>query len=179
MIPTVPYSDQLFNWSANVRRSRYKRLAAAPQEAAHAASAIGFPIAGLAHRALQALRKPQLPLPERPWPRTQILSFCQPPKVSAEDGLRARGLSGASPRTSRTLRLCPRDSQRDQRHQQRAASSARGVLTNTTHGPTSNRERASGLRRHQSHRCHRGENVGRHAAKLPTAIQRQPGGKTS
>lgn len=173
------YSDQLSNWSVNVRRSRYQCLATTAEKAAHTASAIGFPIARLAHRALQTLWQCQLSLSKKPRPRPQILPLGQLSKVAAKDGLRARSLSREGTRISQALRRRPGDPQGDLRHQQRALASARNILTDSNNDSTSHRDRPTGIRRYQSGRSHHGENAKRLAAKPIPTSQRRPRRKTS
>ncbi len=175
----APYSDQLEDWSVNVRRYRYQCLATTAEEAAHTAPAIGFPFARLAHRALQTLWQCQLPLPERPGPRPQVLPLGQSSKVAAKDGLRARGLSGEGARISQALRRRPGDPQGGLRHQQRALAPARDILSEFHHDPASHRERPTGIRRCQSGGGHHGENAeGLAAGPTPTS-QRRARRKTS
>lgn len=175
----APYSDQLKNWSENVRRYRYECLATTAEKAAHTAPAIGFPIAGLAHRALQTLWQCQLSLPKRPGPRSQILPLGQLSKVAAKDGLRARGLPREGARISQALRRRPGDPQGDLRHQQRTPAPARSILTDFHHDPASHRERPTGIRRCQSGGGHHGENAKGLAAEPTPTSQRRPRRKTS
>lgn len=175
----APYSDQLENWSVNVRRHRYQCLATTAEEAARTAPAIGFHFARIAHRALQTLRQCQLSLPERSGARPQILPLGQLSKVAAKDGLRARGLSGEGARIYQALRRRPGDPQGDLRHQQRTLAPARNILAGFNHDPSSHRERPTGIRRCQSGGSHRGENAKGLAAGPTPASRPRPRRKTS
>ena len=156
---TIPYSDQLQNGSANARKSYPTRSTQSSKQAARSVARLARSVARFSHRALQTLWQPKLSLSKRPWSRAQILSFRQLSKVPAQDGLRARVLSAGDARSSRSLRFCSGDPQRDLRHQQRAIAPSRNFLTESFNEPNGNSKRITSRCRRSGIRNRSGANV--------------------
>jgi hypothetical protein len=120
-------SDQFLTWSANGRYS-VVHFTQTPRAIAQANAAIGDALAGLAHRALQALWQTWLQVRQRsrPWP--QVLPVGEFSGAPATNGLRAAGRLRRRHRTPGRLSPRPRDHRGDLRDQPRTIAPPRGAL---------------------------------------------------
>src|SRR6516162_1233335 len=121
-------SDQLYKWSDENRKRTCYQPEKAPRCAfAPATAAQGSP-ARLADRAVQALRQARVQVRRRsrPWP--QVLSFGEPLRLAATDGLCAPGISRPGCRIYRQLSPSPRNLGSDLRDQPRTPAPPRGAL---------------------------------------------------
>jgi hypothetical protein len=123
-------SDQLNTWSANARYS-FVRFASASHSVATANAGIGDAVARLAYRTIQALRQARLQVRRWPWPWPQVLPFCELPRPSPANGLRAASRTRRCRGTSGKLPSGPRDHRRDLRDQPRTVTAPRGALRRT------------------------------------------------
>jgi len=148
-------SDQYYNWSVQYAESIDVITAAATQGPAAQTAEPRTDPEGLAHRALQALRKARMQVRERVWPRAQILPLRKPNRPKAANGLRAAGILRPSGSVSGQLPACPGDHQRDLTDQSGAPPPEREVV-----------EARHGCRRHRS-----GHHVRRHPPDLHSGGQ--------
>jgi hypothetical protein len=120
-------SDQFLTWSANGRYS-VVHFTQTPRAIAQANAGIGDALAGLAYRALQALRQTWLQVRRRsrPWP--QVLPVGEFPGAPAANGLRAASRLRRRHRTPGELSPRPRDHRGDLRDQPRTIAPPRGAL---------------------------------------------------
>jgi len=121
-------SDQLYTWSdENRKRTCCQPEKAPPSAFAPATAAQGSP-ARLADRAVQALRQARVQVRRRsrPWP--QVLSFGEPLRLAATDGLCAAGISRPGCRIYRPLSPSPRNPGSDLRDQSRTPAPPGGAL---------------------------------------------------
>jgi len=136
-------SDQLYKWSDENRKRTCYQPEKAPRCAfAPATAAQGSP-ARLADRAVQALRQARVQVRRRSRPRPQVLSFGEPLRLAATDGLCAPGISRPGCRIYRQLSPSPRNHGSDLRDQPRTPAPPRGALKGrhgrTLHPPSSDR----------------------------------------
>jgi hypothetical protein len=123
-------SDQFRTWSDEYTEAVSERLTqTANCSCAPVASPSGDPTR-LPYRALQALR--QAGVQVRRWrrSRSQVLSVCEPPRLTSTNGLRTAGLLCTNGRAPCQLSSSPRDLRRNQRDQPRTATTPRGTLRN-------------------------------------------------
>ncbi len=126
-------SDQLYNWSAHERFD---------PRATPAAPGLGPPIgpapapraSRLAHRALQAVWPPRLPMPTRRWTRAQVLPFSKPSRWPPRDGLRSGGIFPTGLRLLAELPESPPGARADLQSQPRVVTAKREVLSLHAHG---------------------------------------------
>jgi hypothetical protein len=123
----VLLSDQLLTWSAYGRHSII-RLTQTPRPTAEADAGVGDTPAGLAHRALQALRQTWLQVRRRPRPWPQVLSVRELSRAPTANGLRASGRLRRRHRTPGELSPGPRDHRGDLRDQPRTLTPPRSAL---------------------------------------------------
>src|SRR5260221_13163529 len=120
-------SDQSLPWSAYGRHSII-RLAQTPRPIAEADAGVGDTLAGLAHRALQALRQTWLQVCRRPRPWPQVLSVRELSRAPTANGLRASGRLRRRHPTFGEPPQGPRDHRGDLRDQPRTITPPRGAL---------------------------------------------------
>ena len=123
----VLLSDQSLTWSAYGRHSII-RLTQTPRPTAEADAGVGDTPAGLAHRALQALRQTWLQVRRRPRPWPQVLSVRELSRAPTANGLRASGRLRRRHRTPGELSPGPRDHRGDLRDQPRTLTPPRRAL---------------------------------------------------
>jgi hypothetical protein len=133
-------ADQLYTWSDTyalpTAQTDFCRVASTPPTAIASPAAPRSSFAGLAHRALQAMRQAgmQVRPRSRSWP--QVLPLGQPVWSATANGLHPPGLSAPDHRISCQLPSSTRDLGRGLRHQSRTAMPPRGALSHP-HEPCS------------------------------------------
>ena len=121
-------SDQLYTWSdKNGNRACCQLEKTSPSAAAPVAPAQGDP-ARFADRALQALWQARVQMCRGSGPRSQVLPFGEPPRLTAMNGLCAAGVSRPDCRVRRQLPPSPGDLRSDLRDQPRTTAPPSGAL---------------------------------------------------
>jgi hypothetical protein len=126
-------ADQLYTWSDNhalpTAQTDFCRVASASPTVIAPPATPRSSLAGLPHRALQALRQAGMQVRPRPrsWP--QVLPLGQSLWPATANGLHPPGLSKPGQRGSRQLPASPPDLGRGLRHQSRTAMPPRGALS--------------------------------------------------
>ena len=123
-------SDQLYAWSDEFTEAIADHLAQTTHcSSAPVASSPGDP-AWLPYQALQALRQTGMQMCRWPRSRAQVLSLCEPPRLTAANGLCPAGVLCTNGRAPCQLSPSSRDLRRDLRDQPRTAAAPGGTLRN-------------------------------------------------
>src|SRR4051794_2346883 len=96
-------SDHIYDWSARSIGQDLIRIAQAPPGLTARSAATGCHLAGLADRALQALRQARVQMRGRSRSRPQVLPVSELSRRTATDGLRSAGRSCGDPLASDQL----------------------------------------------------------------------------
>jgi hypothetical protein len=126
-------ADQLYTWSDNYAPSTaqtdFCRVASTTPTAIASPATPRSSFAGLAHRALQAMRQAGMQVRPRSRSWSQVLPLGQPVWSATANGLHPPGLSAQDHRISCQLPSSTRDLGRGLRHQSRTATPSRGALS--------------------------------------------------
>ena len=127
-------ADQLYTCTdthaLQTAQTDFCRVASTPPTAIAPPATPRSSLAGLAHRALQALRQAGMQVRPRSGSWPQVLPLGQSLWPATANGLHPPGLSKPGQRVSRQLPSSPRDLGRGLRHQSRTAMPPRGALSN-------------------------------------------------
>jgi len=121
-------SDHIYDWSArSIGQDLIGFAQASPSHTARSA-ATGCYLAGLADRALQALRQAWMQMRGRPRPRPQVLPVSEFSRRTATDGLRSAGGSSSHPRAGEQLPAGACSTRRNLSDQPRTVAAPRGAV---------------------------------------------------